>query len=735
MEHRALQRVGGARSTGSPLLPRSARPCAPRRAPARSAAAPQQLAGHVASPFAPAREARSVRARALTPVDPNPPMPTMPAAVQVATEGVTATPVTKEVTLLRGSCRERLKYEIEYALKRGTTENAYLINVRGTGGVGSGGTVLVDVPFKAFEDDFVACLEKQTDLARLNYVLITHMGPNRIPALAKVLARVLAKRPASAPKLQLVISNPLVKVLEANMSGDNAELLARIQVVPVLKEADVEVGPGHSLKLICTPTPRWPDLMVVYDPVSKVVFTSKLYSAHVAPSLVSDEAGRQAFDGLGGWDAYGEHWRYFFDCMLAPVAKQASAALDKLPIQAAPRAAFDRPAEFLSSLGDIWNAALKTIAGVNGVYGDDFGGVLMTYAIAPQHGPVVRASLGQLVKEYDAWAAAQVEALDANSVAVMYASAYGNTAALAQAISRGVTKGGVAVNTVNLELATLDEVVGAVKSADGFVIGSPTLGGHMPTQVQLALGSVLREPGVRGLPCGVFGSFGWSGEAVDEMEGKLKDGGFGFAFDSIRVKFKPSPKDLMQCEQAGRDLAVQVKRRLKMRERGATASSAAMAASGAQLAMGRVVGSLCVVAARDEDASNAMLASWVSQASFEPPGVTVAVKKDRGLETMLTPGKAFAMSMLAESKYKLPMKLLSKPHAPGEDRLAGLEVRDSPASGCPVLVDASAHIDCEVVTRMDAADHWIVYAKVIGGAVDNDALLTAVHHRKVGNHY
>jgi flavorubredoxin len=187
------------------------------------------------------------------------------------------------------------------------------------------------------------------------------------------------------------------------------------------------------------------------------------------------------------------------------------------------------------------------MAGVDGRAGGGGGaaaasGALTAFAVAPQHGPVVRTSLARLVRDYDAWAAAQVEALSASSVAVMYASAYGNTAALAQAISRGVTKGGVAVNTVNLEVATLDEVVGAVKQADGFVIGSPTLGGHMPTQVQLAIGSVLREPATRQLPCGVFGSFGWSGEAVDEMEAKLKDGGYGFAFNSIRVKFKPSPK-------------------------------------------------------------------------------------------------------------------------------------------------------------------------------------------------
>lgn len=41
-------------------------------------------------------------------------------------------------------------------------------------------------------------------------------------------------------------------------------------------------------------------------------------------------------------------------------------------------------------------------------------------------------------------------------------------------------------------------------------------------QVQTALGAIVRAPQARELPCGVFGSFGWSGEAVDELENRLK---------------------------------------------------------------------------------------------------------------------------------------------------------------------------------------------------------------------
>lgn len=70
-------------------------------------------------------------------------------------------------------------------------------------------------------------------------------------------------------------------------------------------------------------------------------------------------------------------------------------------------------------------------------------------------------------------------------------------------------------------------------------------------QVQTALGAILRSVQAKELPCGVFGSFGWSGEAVDEMEQRLKDSGFRFGFDTIRVKFKPTARDLQASAAAG----------------------------------------------------------------------------------------------------------------------------------------------------------------------------------------
>ena len=50
---------------------------------------------------------------------------------------------------------------------------------------------------------------------------------------------------------------------------------------------------------------------------------------------------------------------------------------------------------------------------------------------------------------------------------------------------------------------------------------------------------------------GIFGSFGWSGEAIDLLETKLKDGGFKFGFDPVRIKFSPNKPKIKELEEIG----------------------------------------------------------------------------------------------------------------------------------------------------------------------------------------
>lgn len=48
---------------------------------------------------------------------------------------------------------------------------------------------------------------------------------------------------------------------------------------------------------------------------------------------------------------------------------------------------------------------------------------------------------------------------------------------------------------------------------------------------------------------------------------------------------------------------------------------------------------------------------------------------------------------------------------------------------------ACAYLECKIVSRMDASDHWVGYAEVLGGDVASGSATAAVHHRKVATYY
>ncbi|MGB7486977.1 MAG: diflavin flavoprotein [Phormidesmis sp.] len=556
--------------------------------------------------------------------------------------------IAADTFVLRSRSWERLRFEIEYALEKGTTANSYLI--RGNQ------VALIDPPGASFTAKFLEALKTEIDPHAIDYVVVGHINPNRIETLKALLQL--------APQARIVCSLPAAIALEA------AEIHHPIQ--PVKSGSDLDLGQGHHLEFIPVPTPRWPGGMCTYDSYTEVLYSDKFFGAHIC--------GEEMYDL--DRESLLEQQQYYFDCLMAPNARQVETALEKLS-EYAPR----------------------------------------LYAVG--HGPLVRYGVIELTRRYQDWAAKQKN--QSETVALIYASAYGNTATIAQAIARGITKTGVAVHSINAEQATTAEIQDAAESSAGFIMGSPTLGGHAPTQIQTALGIVLSAASKTKL-AGVFGSFGWSGEAIDLLESKFTDAGYSFGFEPIRVKFTPEASTLQMCEQAGTDFAQQLKKARKKK------TAPKITASSVEKAIGRLVGSVCVVTAKQHGISSAMLASWVAQATFTPPGFTVAVAKDRAIEDLMHTGSDFVLNILAEGKHLGPMKHFLKPFGPGEDRFQGIETRES-EGGQLILEDAIAYLECEVASRMDCGDHWVIYATVSGGEVIDDKAKTAVHHRKTGTHY
>jgi flavorubredoxin/flavin reductase (DIM6/NTAB) family NADH-FMN oxidoreductase RutF len=563
-------------------------------------------------------------------------------------------PIADESRIFRSRTWNRLKFEVEYALQKGTTANSYLIE--------GDQIALFDPPGESFTDIFLRALQERLDLKTIDYVILGHVNPNRVVTLKKLLDL--------APQITIVCSNPASLALINILEDENLNL--RI----IKTEETLDLGKGHILEFIPTPNPRFPGQLCTYDTKTQVLYTDKFFGCHVCSDQVLDE----------GWTIYHDDRRYYFDCIFAPHAKQVTIALEKL---------LTKPATFY----------------------------------ATGHGTLVKYSIKELTQFYQKWLAQQTQ--KDLSIALIYASAYGNTTVLAGAIARGIIKTGVSVESINAEIAQPEEIKEAILKCNGFIFGSPTLGGHAPTPIQTALGITLANADKSKL-AGVFGSFGWSGEAIDLLENKFRDGGYTLGFETIRVKFKPTDGVLKMCEEAGTDFAQKLKKIQKSRKPKETVRSSQ--SDRLSQALGRIVGSLCVVTTFQDELKGAMLASWVSQATFTPPGFTVAVAKDRAIESLLYQGHKFVLNILQEGNHLGLMKHFLKPFAPGEDRFVGVNW-ETADNGCPILTDSLAYLECEVKDRMECGDHWLIYAVTDKGKVLQDQGVTAIHHRKSGDYY
>jgi flavin reductase (DIM6/NTAB) family NADH-FMN oxidoreductase RutF len=155
------------------------------------------------------------------------------------------------------------------------------------------------------------------------------------------------------------------------------------------------------------------------------------------------------------------------------------------------------------------------------------------------------------------------------------------------------------------------------------------------------------------------------------------------------------------------------------------------------LALGRIPSGLFIVTWRDGDQDRGMLASWVMQAGFEPPMLTIAVAPARGLHAAVEAGMPFVVNVLAEHQRPL-LARFGKPAAAGANPFAGLALSRA-ACGAPALDEAAAWLECSPVAETAGTDdvrcdHVIVLARVTAAGAGPDAP-PLVHLRKNGLRY
>ena len=149
-------------------------------------------------------------------------------------------------------------------------------------------------------------------------------------------------------------------------------------------------------------------------------------------------------------------------------------------------------------------------------------------------------------------------------------------------------------------------------------------------------------------------------------------------------------------------------------------------------ALGRIPSGLFVLTVTRDKLETGMLASWVQQCSFDPPQLTVAIRRDREIVPLLGEGAAFTLNILEASQTDMIVHF-GRGFALTQDAFNGLDVKREPPRG-PVLAEALGYLECRVIGRVAAGDHDLLIGRVRAGDLLDDGQ-PMVHIRKNGLHY
>ncbi|MDX2035105.1 MAG: flavin reductase family protein [Isosphaeraceae bacterium] len=155
-------------------------------------------------------------------------------------------------------------------------------------------------------------------------------------------------------------------------------------------------------------------------------------------------------------------------------------------------------------------------------------------------------------------------------------------------------------------------------------------------------------------------------------------------------------------------------------------------------ALGRIPSGIFILTVSDPSGGRGtgMLASWVQQAGFSPPMLTVALGRDRFVRDWIRASGRFALNQVRAGDKSL-VKHFGRGFAPDADAFEGLALFEPSASGAPpILGDALAYLVVEPRGEVDVAgtDHVVVLGEVVDGRLlsEGDPM---THIRKVGSHY
>ena len=103
--------------------------------------------------------------------------------------------------------------------------------------------------------------------------------------------------------------------------------------------------------------------------------------------------------------------------------------------------------------------------------------------------------------------------------------------------------------------------------------------------------------------------------------------------------------------------------------------------------------------------------NWVTQTAFAPPLVVVGVKTDSGAYEIAKEAGGFALNMLGKGQQGLAFGFF-KPATVEGDKVSG-EPFHAGSTGAPILDNAIASVECQIVEIVEQGDHHIFIGEVV----------------------
>ena len=359
---------------------------------------------------------------------------------------------------------------------------------------GSEGIALFETVKEKFFDEHLEKIRSVINLEDINYVVVNHTEPDHAGSVEKILEY--------APNATVVGSNLAIKYL--------TEIINKPFKNKVVKDGETLSLGNKTLKFISAPQLHWPDTMYTYVIEDETLITCDSFGAHYCDERVLKSAIEDSKE-----DDYIEAYNYYFRMIMGPFKPFVLKALDKIK---------DLDLKF----------------------------------ICPGHGLVLdNNNIEKYMNLYKEWC--QSVKRKKQSIVIPYVSAYGYTEEIAQEIKKGIESSNFDVDILmyNLVTADMNEVLSEINQCSGLLLGSPTLLSDTLPQIWTILTSL--NPVIhKGLSASCFGSYGWSGEALKNINERYKQLKLNVVSEPLGIIFKPSENNLKDAYNFGLDFAKKV---------------------------------------------------------------------------------------------------------------------------------------------------------------------------------